>query len=131
MPTTFLTYFLASLLVVALASPAAAQWPEERPFEPGRGRHGDGPGPGFGLKHAPYGAYCPKRHADKYGARQPVRTVAKARERLLQLFGADGNSIANLVERPRHFRADILDKNGKLLDTVIIDRLSGRIRSIF
>jgi len=127
MNKTTLSYLFPILLVLAIAHPAAAQWPdEERPLMPGHGWHGGGQGAG----RSPYGAYCPKRHADKYGARQPVQTATEARQRLLQFFGADEVTIRNLEEYPRHFKADIINKNGKLLDTVIIDRRSGRIRSI-
>lgn len=126
MKKRILTFLYCCLLMMPLS--AAAQEPAEQPFSPGRGEwFGRGTGPGGRV---PYGAYCPNRRTDHYGARQPVRTGPDARERLLQFFGADEVSIANLVERPRHFRADILDKQGKLLDTVIIDRRSGRIRSI-
>ena len=127
MPVTLTTYLLTGLLLLALSGSASAQWPEQRPGPPGPGMHGDGHGPG---RRSPYGAYCPKRHPDHYGARHPVRTVSDARERLLQFFGSDQTDVINLEERPRHFRADIVDKHGKLLDTVIIDRRSGRIRSI-
>ena len=130
MPKTALTYLLSLLVLLLLAQPSAALEPEERPFMPGRGWHGPGQGLGLGPGRSPYGAYCPKRHADRYGARQPVQTAAEARERLLQLFGADQVTISDLEERPRHFKANIVDKNGRLLDTVIIDRRSGRIRSI-
>ena len=127
MPVTLTTYLLTGLLLLALSGSASAQWPDQGPVTAGPGMHGDGHGPG---RRSPYGAYCPKRHPDHYGARHPVRTVNDARERLLQFFGSDQTDVINLEERPRHFRANIVDKNGKLLDTVIIDRRSGRIRSI-
>lgn len=130
MRTTILTY-LWLLLLLTPAEPASAQGAEEAPFIPGWGWHdGSGRGSGRGRGGSPYGAYCPKRHADRYGARQPVHTAEDARERLLQLFGPDLVVIQHIEERPRHFRAAITDKNGKLLDIIIIDRRSGRIRSI-
>lgn len=131
MNKTLHTYFFASLLALLVTAPVAAQeYADDRRPLPSRGWHGFGPGPGFGPGRSPYGAYCPKRHADRYGARQPVTTAAEARERLLQFFGADQVTVTNIVELPRHFKADILDRNGTLLDTVIIDRRNGRIRSI-
>ena len=129
MHTTLTAYLFSGLLLMVLAQPATARGAEERPFMPGRGWHAPGQGFGLGQGRSPYGAYCPKRHADRYGARQPVDNAAEARERLLQLFGAQV-TVTDLEERPRHFKANIVDKNGKLLDTVIIDRRSGRIRSI-
>jgi hypothetical protein len=130
MHTTLTAYLFSGLLLMVLAQPATARGAEERPFMPGRGWHGPGQGLGLGPGRSPYGAYCPKRHADHYGARQPVHTKTEARERLQQLFGADQVTVSDLEERPRHFKANIVDKNGTLLDTVIIDRRSGRIRSI-
>lgn len=129
MHNKLLTYLLPLLVLLLFTQPARALEPEERPFIPGRGWHGPGQGLGLGPGRSPYGAYCPKQHADRYGARQPVDNAAEARERLLQLFGAQV-TVTDLEERPRHFKANIVDKNGTLLDTVIIDRRSGRIRSI-
>jgi len=130
MHNKLIRYLFSGLLLVTLAQPVAARGAEERPFMPERGWHAPGQGFGLGQGRSPYGAYCPKRHADRYGARQPVHSAAEARERLLQLFGANQVTVSDLEERPRHFKANIVDKNGKLLDTVIIDRRSGRIRSI-
>ncbi|HPX61757.1 MAG TPA: hypothetical protein PLN25_08310 [Deltaproteobacteria bacterium] len=39
--------------------------------------------------------------------------------------------IDRVIERPWHYVVDILDKDGRLLDKVIIHKRSGRSRSIY
>ncbi len=74
---------------------------------------------------------CGKRRGDWYGARRPVSTPEEARELLRHHFSGDGNSIANLAERRWRYEADIIDPRGSVIDRVMIDKRSGRIRSIF
>jgi hypothetical protein len=78
----------------------------------------------------PFGGYCPKRHADQYGARQPVHTIADARDRLSLFFHIDAGRIRRLEERRHVFLAEITDPEGRPVELVIIDRRTGRIRSI-
>ncbi|CAH2030466.1 hypothetical protein [Trichlorobacter ammonificans] len=124
------TYLLVLTLVPALAAPVAAQWPDggkgERPWAvpPGPGMQ---PGPGG---TPPFGGYCPKRHADRYGARQPVHTRAEALDRLHLFFGIDPARISRFEERRHVFLAEITDPEGRPVELVIIDRRTGRIRSI-
>jgi len=80
--------------------------------------------------HPPFGGYCPRRHADQYGARQPVLTPTDARERLSLFFSIDPARIRRLEERRHVFLAEITDPEGRPTELVIIDRRTGRIRSI-
>ena len=128
MKTRSYTYLLSTLLLLALAVPASAQWPDERP---GNGPQGPGKGRGMGPGgHTPFGAYCPKGHADQYGARQPVLTIEDARERLSRFFGIDPSRIKRLEERRHLFLAEITDPEGRPVELIVIDRRNGRIRSI-
>lgn len=129
----FSIYLLFSLLFLALAVPASAEWPDDHRDgrRKGGGPHGPGMGRGMGPDTPPpFGAYCPKRHADQYGARQPVLTIEDARERLSRFFGIDPSRIRRLEERRQVFLAEITDPEGRPVELIVIDRRTGRIRSI-
>lgn len=120
-------YFFTALLFSPLAAPALADWPDDR-----RGDRRKGNGPGYGMERGPvpYGGYCPKGHTDRYGARQPVLTVEDARERLSRFFAIDPARIKRVEERRHVFLAEITDPEGRPIELIVIDRRTGRIRSI-
>jgi len=74
---------------------------------------------------------CGKRRGDWYGARQPVATATEARGLLLDYFAGQGYTVSEVTEKRWGFRADVLDKDGNVIDRVMIDRRSGRIRSLY
>ena len=73
---------------------------------------------------------CGKRRGDWYGASQPVATALEARTLLLSHFTGQEFSVSGVIEKKWGFRAEILDKDGKIIDRVMIDKRSGRIRSL-
>jgi hypothetical protein len=73
---------------------------------------------------------CGKRRGDWYGASQPVATASEARRILQNYFAAQEYSVSELSEKKWGFKADIRDKSGKIIDRVMIDKRTGRIRSI-
>lgn len=73
---------------------------------------------------------CGKRRGDWYGARQPVATAAEARTLLQNYFAGRDYTVSDLSEKKWGFRGDIVDKSGKIIDRVMIDKRSGRIRSL-
>ena len=77
----------------------------------------------------PYGDYCPMQ--GWYGARKPVRTADEAKRILQEYFKNEPVVIGNIKEREWFFEAEIKDKNNKLLDIVIVDKRTGRIRSTY
>lgn len=77
----------------------------------------------------PYGDYCERW--DRYGARQTIKTAREARIRLNAYFSDSEVKIGKIIEKDGFFEAEIMDKNNTLLDKVIIDKRTGRIRSIF
>lgn len=81
--------------------------------------------------HRPYGGYCQGPQWGWYGARSPVRTKEDARRHLEKYFNGQDVAIGMITPRGRHFFADILDKDRKIVDRVIIDRRTGRIRSLY
>ena len=74
---------------------------------------------------------CGKRRGDWYGARQPVATAAEARELLRSYFAGREYTLSEVSEKKWGFRADILDRNGSVIDRVMIDKRFGRIRSLY
>lgn len=81
-------------------------------------------------KPHPYGDYSPQRQRD-YGATRAVENEQQARQILEAYFGHLDVSVGALEGKRWFYRAEILDASGKLIDIVIIDRRTGRIRSIF
>lgn len=77
-----------------------------------------------------YGGYCPKRHTDRYGARQPVNSLAEAKERLYGYFDIAPTQISRIEEYRQVFIAEITDLEGNPVELVAIDRRTGRIRSV-
>ncbi|OGU16861.1 MAG: hypothetical protein A2076_06285 [Geobacteraceae bacterium GWC2_53_11] len=73
---------------------------------------------------------CGKRKGDWYGARQPVTTAAEAQTLLHNYYAGQGYTVSAVSEKKWGFRADILDKNGLVVDRAMIDKRSGRIRSV-
>ena len=74
---------------------------------------------------------CGKRRGDWYGASQPVASATEARGLLSNYFTGQGYSVSDITEKKWGFRAEILDKDGKVIDRVMIDKRSGRIRSLY
>jgi hypothetical protein len=60
-----------------------------------------------------------------------VRTEADARLRLTKFFEGQEVTIGTITERGRFFHADILDPKKNVVDRVIIDKRTGRIRSVY
>jgi hypothetical protein len=105
----------AALLAAALFSGGAA-WAHD---------------PGMMQEHRPYGGYCQGPRWGWYGARTPIRTEVEARKYLTTFFEGQDVTVGTIAQRGRFFVADILDKDNKVIDRVIVDRRTGRVRSIF
>lgn len=84
-----------------------------------------------GVSRRPFGGYCQEGRGGDYGARTPVPTVEDARRILLRYYAGTKQRVGPLTEHSHHFRAQILDAGARLIDVVIIDRHTGRIRSIY
>ncbi|MFN3479133.1 MAG: hypothetical protein ACK415_02005 [Thermodesulfovibrionales bacterium] len=81
---------------------------------------------------APYGDYCPGSRRGWYGARKQVLTLREAEIILTEYFSRYGDmKVVNIQEKKRFFIAEIRDKNDSIVDIVILDKRTGRIRSIY
>ena len=76
----------------------------------------------------PYGDFCPR--CNSYGARTKQVTHEGALKAIKDYFHAMGLEVRNLRGRGRFLKADIY-KDGRLVDRIVFDRKTGRIRSIF
>lgn len=79
-----------------------------------------------GDERNPYGR--PKK--GHYGEKSTVMDEAEAHRMLREYFQGDVK-IDKVRERKFYFEAEIRDRQGNLIDKVIIDRRTGRIRSIY
>jgi hypothetical protein len=79
-----------------------------------------------------YGQYWRSDKWGWYGARKAVRTPVEAREILEKFFMTNrGIKVGKIRARRYFFEADIINRNGIRIDLVIIDKRTGRIRSIY
>ncbi|MBA4418589.1 MAG: hypothetical protein C0392_11890 [Syntrophus sp. (in: bacteria)] len=89
--------------------------------------------PGWYEGAAPYGRHCPGMGRGPYGARRVIKTPDEAKQAIEQYFSGSGKAIevGKVEERRWFFKADILGPDNTLIDILIIDRRTGRIRSIY
>lgn len=73
---------------------------------------------------------CGKQRGDWYGARQPVTSADEALALLRNYYAGQEYTVSGVIEKRWGFRADVLDKNGAAVDRVMIDKRTGRIRSM-
>lgn len=66
----------------------------------------------------------------KYGERRNVISEDEARTIMREYFPKD-YTIGKLKNKEFYFEADVTDKHGRVIDRVIIDKRSGRIRSVY
>lgn len=80
----------------------------------------------------PYGDYCPGPRHGWYGARKKIMTMREAEAILRVYFSRFENvRVGNIREKKSFFEAEVKDEKGRLLDIVIVDKRTGRIRSIY
>lgn len=77
-----------------------------------------------------YNGYCNNQNWGWYGARKSVTSVEEARRDFVEYYAGTDVKVGRIVEKAGYFEAEILDRNNKVVDRVIIHKRSGRIRSI-
>lgn len=114
---------LLSLLIVFLALPFSSHAQPRGPMWRGSDSY----------EGMPYGRYCPGPRWGPYGARRTVNTADEAKKAIETYFSNSTQKVkvGKIEERGRFFEAEILDAEGALIDKLIIDKRSGRIRSIY
>lgn len=120
-----------TVLLPVLAAPLVSQ---AQPMGMGPGMHGGGAmGPGM-QGRGPYGSCCPgPRWGRPYGAPRPISTADDAKQVIQTFFSSRGQpvTVGKMEERNWYFQADVLDKKGGVADRVIVDKRTGRLRSIY
>jgi len=66
-----------------------------------------------------------------FGERRAVTTHEEARAVLRKYFSNKDVAIGEIVEKELFFKAEIRDRGNALIDKVIIDKRTGRVRSIY
>jgi hypothetical protein len=91
--------------------------------------HGSGNSSAFAAEErAPYG----NAGEGEYGEKRAVSTKDEARKILRDYFSGKKNAkIGKISEKALYFEAEILDDRDKVIDVVIVDKRTGRIRSIY
>jgi len=80
---------------------------------------------------SPYGGYKKGAAETGYGEKRPVTTIEEARKALTEYFAKKDVKIGEIKEKKLFFEAEIRDKNNNLVDKVIVDKRTGRIRSTY
>jgi hypothetical protein len=80
-----------------------------------------------GDKRSPYG----HSKSSTYGEKKTVTTAEQAEDILQEYFSGKEVMIGEIREKKLYFEADILGGDKKIIDSVIIDKRTGRIRSIY
>lgn len=84
------------------------------------------------IKCPAYGQYWRSYKWGWYGAKRVVKTSGEANDIIVQFYvPQNGIRIRRIIEGPRFFHADIINSKGVVVDKVIIDKSTGRIRSIY
>jgi hypothetical protein len=76
----------------------------------------------------PYGDFCP--HCTHYGASDSSMSHDDAKKAMLDYYHKKGLTVEIENKRGRFIRAKIKDEN-KVVDVIIFDRRTGRVRSIY
>jgi hypothetical protein len=80
-----------------------------------------------------YGNYVPSERWGWYGARREVKTPLEALEILQKIIVIHhtGIRVGKIREGVRFYMAEIVNTKGQVVDVIVIDRQSGRIRSAY
>jgi hypothetical protein len=76
---------------------------------------------------APYGI----SEEGEYGEQKEVASADQAREILKEYFAKKDVKIGKITEKKLYFEAEIRDGEGNLVDVVVVDKRTGRMRSIY
>ena len=113
------------------------RWSRDYGVEPQeRGRGSYGPGPETNQDQNRYGPYSPEYSYPPYQRRPETLLNEKEAERITESYlNATGNpnlKLGEIEQKDAVFEAEIVTKEeGSLVDKVIINRRTGRLRSIY
>jgi len=82
------------------------------------------------TEERPYGDYCPRQQS-RYGSTRAVESEEAARKILESYYHGEDVHVGPIEQKRGFYRAEIIDSTGSVVDIVIIDSRTGRIRSTF
>jgi hypothetical protein len=82
----------------------------------------------FGQPVTPYGDYCP--HCTKYGSCKTIMSNEDAEKAMLNYYQEKGLDVELENKGGRFIRARIKEAD-RVIDVIIFDRRTGRVRSIY
>lgn len=132
---SLLLFILFLLLAVSAFATEQAETVQDKNCRQHMGKNSGSGGPGWcagdaGTCSTEKRGRCGKRRGDWYGASQPVTSAEEAHRLFVNYFAGQQYTISRPIEKKWGFMADILDRNGAIIDQVMIDKRSGRIRSL-
>jgi hypothetical protein len=80
----------------------------------------------FAQERSPYGS-----GKSGYGEKRPVKNAEEARKVLAEYFEEKKVKLGEVKEKDYFFEAEVFDGDGRLIDKVIVDKRTGRVRSIY
>ncbi len=83
------------------------------------------------ISPIPFGGYRKGGMCGFYGAKAAVKTMDEARKVIEEFLVGHNFRIGAMEERPRFFRAELVDENGTVRDVVIVHKGNGRVRSVY
>lgn len=89
-----------------------------------------------GRKHQglPYAPFSPEsRRGGPYGVRTPVATVEDATQAIEKCLSIRNKGLraGRILDNRGYFQLEIVDKNGEPVDSLIVMKRNGRVRSIY
>ena len=86
---------------------------------------------GKGRHMRAYGGYCKGPRWGWYGAGRQVKTVEEARVLVTDFLGDTDLSPGEIQDRPTYYEVEIKDEAGEVIDLLIVDKRTCRIRSAY
>lgn len=112
-----LVFFLLLFAIMMMPADAEAQ------YRGGRGYQGQ-----------LYGQFCPGSHrGGPYGERNPVSTVEQATQAIEKCLSIrnQGLHAGRTLDNRGYFEVEVMDRNGVIVDRLIVVKRNGRVRSIY
>ena len=86
---------------------------------------------GQGRHMGPYGGYCKGPRWGWYGAGRQVKTVEEVQALVTEFLGDTALSTGEIRNRETYFEVEVKDEDGEVIDLLIIDKRTCRIRSAY
>lgn len=81
--------------------------------------------------NVPYGYYRHHWRKTGYGQRTQIKNVEDAITLVREFYAPHNVQIIPVLESLRFYRMEVLDEKNNIIDVIVVDKLSGRLRSIY